>query len=109
MTSTSPTGAQPSDNELLQQLEAELLQITNIDRVVRVTLFHIDGETLVVGAKVSLPAELEMRQVSAALTVAERRINRLLPAAKHIFVTPDVYFDDTLTASTSTIVTLSYD
>lgn len=96
------------DPALLKKIEAELLDIADIDRVVRVTLFTVDSDTLLVHTKISLPAELPMRQVSVAIALAERRIERLVPQAKHIFVTPDVYFDDQLTASTSTIVTLSY-
>ncbi|WP_167143115.1 hypothetical protein [Canibacter zhoujuaniae] len=98
------------ENPLVNQIEAALLEIDGVDRVIRVTVIDVDQETQVVGAKISLPADTTMRQVSIAVALSERKIERLIPAAKHIFVTPDVYFDDSGTApSTSNIVTLSYD
>lgn len=92
-----------------QLLETALLEIADIDKVVRLEVFELADGTILVGAKVSLPADLTMRQVSVAVTLAERRIQRVLPQAKHVFITPDVFYDDSDVTSTSTIVTLSYD
>ncbi len=93
----------------VQKIERALLENADIERVARVTVITVDADTLAVAAKISLAPELSMRQVSAIVAISERRIAALEPRAKHIFITPDVYIDPHDTASTSAIVTLSYD
>ena len=96
-------------SEQASQLEKALAEIAGVQRVIRVEHFVTGDGADVVLAKVSLPGDLQMHQVSIIVTLAERKIRRVLPDAKHISITPDVYLDESDVPSTSAIVTLSYD
>lgn len=104
-----PKTTQVPGAQLVQTIENALLKLRNVNKVMQVTVVDVPGNTQVIAAKIAVPAQLQMSQVSALLAVAELRIRELAPAAQHVFITPDVYFDDAATASTSAIVTLSYD
>lgn len=93
----------------LNRLEEALLEINDIHHVIRIEKFQVADGSVLVAAKVSLDAELAMQQVSIVVALAERRIRRIVPDAKHIYITPDVYLDQQDAPSTSAIVTLSYD
>lgn len=90
-------------------VEAALNELKQIDRVIRVSAYRVDADTVLVGAKISLPVDFTMRDVSIVVALAERRVRRALPDAQHVFITPDVYCDPNAAPSTSSIVTLSYD
>lgn len=93
----------------LKPLEKSLLEIADVTRVIRLEKFEVDTGAVLVATKLSLLPELTMQQVSIVVALAERRIRSLVPEAKHVYVTPDVYIDQKDVPSTSTIVTLSYD
>jgi divalent metal cation (Fe/Co/Zn/Cd) transporter len=99
---------QPTDQAKKVVTDA-LLEITDVERVIRVEIFTVDNDELLVAAKVSLDPELAMQQVSVVVALAERRVIRELPNATHVYITPDVHIDQQEAPSTSAIVTLSYD
>ncbi|MDO4241164.1 MAG: hypothetical protein Q4C71_01355 [Microbacteriaceae bacterium] len=102
-------GVTENDAALASQITAELLELDQVNRVVRVSVGADENGARLVGAKVSLPVELTMQQVSIVVALAERRVQRVVPDVEHIFITPDVFYDAQNAPSTSTIVTLSYD
>ena len=96
-------------SETAATIEAALLDGPNISRIIELKL-GTSGSDLVVGAKVDLDASLTMREVSAILLRAKRRVQRAVPEATIVFLEPDVWVDPNATQpTTSSIVMLGLD
>ena len=61
-----------------------------IDRVIHLRTMHLGPEELLVGAKVAMPARLGLEEVAAAIDAAEARIRAAVPAARVVYLEPDV-------------------
>lgn len=89
-------------------IESALLEGGNIAGVLEVKVEDIDG-ALLVCARVDIASETSMREVSTILYQAKRRIEQVAPAAKAIFLEPDVWVDpNAVEPTTSAIVTPGY-
>ncbi len=98
-----------ASSEDVANIEASLLEGASIRRVIGLQVAHA-GETLVVGAKVDIDAELTMKEVSVILAQAKRRVQTAVPEAKVIYIEPDVWIDPDVTPpTTSAIVMLGLD
>ncbi|PZS15634.1 MAG: hypothetical protein DLM57_12285 [Pseudonocardiales bacterium] len=51
---------------------------------------HLGPDELLVGAKISMPADLEFPAVAAAIDAAEERVRAAVPSARVIYLEPDV-------------------
>lgn len=92
------------------KIESALLAGKEIDRVIHMKTLYVGPDELMVGAKISLPSDVTMGEVSVIINLAERRIREAVPAARIIYIEPDVWIDPNApTPPTSSIVTLSYD
>lgn len=99
-----------ADEEDVERIESAILRTKDIDRIIHMKTLYVGPDEFMIGAKVSLAPERNMHEVSAIVNLAERRIREAVPAAKIIYLEPDVYLDpDAKQPSTSSIVTLSYD
>jgi cation diffusion facilitator family transporter len=61
-----------------------------IERVIHLRTMHLGPEELLVGAKVAMPVSLGLDEVAAAIDAAEARIRAAVPAARVIYLEPDV-------------------
>lgn len=66
------------------------LEGPGIDRVIHLRTLHLGPDELLVGAKVSMPADLEFRDVAAAIDAAEERVRTAVPSARVIYLEPDL-------------------
>ena len=55
---------------------------------------HIGPETLLVAAKIAVPADLTAVDLTAGINAAEARIRAALPIAETIYLEPDIYHPD---------------
>lgn len=96
-------------DEVTASIEAALLEGASVRRVLDLQVAGLD-DGLLVAAKVDLPAELTMKEVSVILHQARRRVREAAPEAVAVFVEPEVWIDpNAAQPTTSAVVTLSYD
>ena len=99
-----------ASREDVAKIEAALVACQEIDRIIHMKTLYLGPDEILVGAKVSLPPTIQMRQVSTIVNLAERRIREAVPAVNVIYIEPDVWIDpnDPL-PSTNSVVMLSSD
>ncbi|MBL5974964.1 MAG: hypothetical protein D3X82_14675 [Candidatus Leucobacter sulfamidivorax] len=91
-------------------IEAALLEGANIAHVIELELMNEEDGGLIVCARVDIPAERTMREVSTILYQAKRRVTEAVPAAHTVYLEPDVWVDpDTAQPTTSAVVMLGLD
>jgi len=96
-------------SEIAATIEEALLDGPNVARVIDLKL-GTSGADLVVGAKIDLDEALTMKEVSAILLRAKRRVQRAVPEAKIVFLEPDVWLDpNAAQPTTSSVVMLGLD
>ena len=61
-----------------------------VDRVIHLRTMHLGPEELLVGAKLAMPAAATLADVAAAIDAAEARVRAAVPAAKVIYLEPDL-------------------
>ncbi|GAA2824646.1 cation diffusion facilitator family transporter [Leucobacter komagatae] len=99
-----------ASEEDVKKIQFALADAKEIDRIIHMKTLYLGPDEIMVGAKVSLPATTTMSEVSVIINLAERRIRDVVPAAKVIYIEPDVWLDPNLpTPTTSSIVMLSSD
>ncbi|MHA3683408.1 cation diffusion facilitator family transporter [Leucobacter sp. HY1910] len=96
--------------EDVAKIEAALLESKDIGRIIHMKTLYLSPDEFMVGAKIDVNASATMHEVSAIVNLAERRVRKAVPAAKVIYLEPDIYMDPNAdTPSTSSIVMLSSD
>lgn len=80
--------ASPEDQA---RIRAGLLSQPLFDRVVHLRTMHLGPDELLITAKVTVDREDDAGEISAAIDAAERAIRAELPAARYIFIEPDLY------------------
>ncbi|MBT1018554.1 hypothetical protein KJY77_05340 [Canibacter sp. lx-72] len=95
--------------KIVHAAEQALLENSDIAQVIRVSAAVTPSAELLIGAKISLPADMKMWQVSRVIACAERAVAVACPTAAQVFISPDVYLNLHDAPTTSAIVTLSYD
>jgi cation diffusion facilitator family transporter len=78
--------AAPAD---LAKIEAGLVG-PGVDRVIHLRTMHLGPDELLVGAKLAMPAGSTLPQIAAAIDDAERRVRAAVPAARVIYLEPDL-------------------
>jgi cation diffusion facilitator family transporter len=61
-----------------------------VDRVIHLRTMHLGPDELLVGAKVAMPSTDTLAEVAAAIDAAEARIRAAVPAARVIYLEPDL-------------------
>ncbi len=79
--------ARPAD---VRRITEELRSGPNIAQVLEVRTQHIGPEELIVGAKVALEPGLTVEQIARSIDTTEANIRRSVPAARHLYVEPDL-------------------
>ena len=72
-------------------IEAALLAVPDFERVIHLRTRYLGPDELLVAAKVATPAGGTTERLATQINDAERRIREAVPAAKLIYVEPDLY------------------
>ncbi|HET6672576.1 MAG TPA: cation diffusion facilitator family transporter [Agromyces sp.] len=95
-------GATEADFEKIEQA---ILAGDEAERIIHMKTLYVGPEELLVAAKVGFTADQKLLEVSAAVNVIEQRVRAAVPAARIIYIEPDVYVDPNLaTPPTDAIV-----
>ncbi|GAA5041642.1 cation diffusion facilitator family transporter [Nocardia callitridis] len=81
-------GATPEENRAIQQ---NLVDGTKIDRVIHLKTQYLGPEEMLVAAKIGVVADLEIADIAAAIDASEERVRAAVPAARIIYLEPDLY------------------
>jgi divalent metal cation (Fe/Co/Zn/Cd) transporter len=71
-------------------IRAALEAAPQVQRVIHLRTLHLGPEDLLVAAKIELDASLRFADVARAIDAAEARVRERVPAARMIFLEPDV-------------------
>ncbi|WP_280313157.1 cation diffusion facilitator family transporter [Nocardia abscessus] len=81
-------GATPEENG---KIRANLVDDTRIDRVIHLKTQYLGPEELLVAAKVGVVPGLDVAAIANAIDDAEARVRAAVPAARVIYLEPDLY------------------
>lgn len=100
-------GASERDVELI---EAALVDGKDIERIIHMKTLYLGPDEFMIGAKVGVSANMTVRELAVIVDAAERRIREVVPAARVIYIEPDVYIDPSESKpTTETVVVRSSD
>jgi cation diffusion facilitator family transporter len=71
-------------------IRAALEQTPNVDRLIHIRTQYLGPDELLVGAKIALPADTDLATVAATIDAAEAAVRAAVPAAKVIYLEPDL-------------------
>lgn len=74
-------------------IEGAILGGDEVERIIHMKTLYLGPDELMVAAKLALPGEQRLADVSAAIDTVERRIRAAVPAARVIYIEPDVWID----------------
>lgn len=74
----------------VEAIEQALASSDDVQRVIHLRTQHVGPDEILVAAKVAFPADLTMGRLAVAIDEAERRVRSAVPAARWIFLEPDV-------------------
>lgn len=83
-------GASDSD---VAKIEEALVDGEEIERIIHMKTLYLGPDEFMIGAKVGVPARLTVRELALVVNAAERRVRAAVPAARVIYIEPDVYLD----------------
>jgi cation diffusion facilitator family transporter len=75
--------------EALAAIEAGLVG-DGVERIIHLRTMHLGPEELLVGAKLAMPRGASLAQVASAIDAAEARVRAAVPAARVIYLEPDL-------------------
>ncbi|WP_431967775.1 cation diffusion facilitator family transporter [Nocardia sp. bgisy134] len=81
-------GATPEEDRAIRE---SLVDGERIDRVIHLKTQYLGPEEILVAAKVAITPGLDIATIAAAIDAAEARVRRAVPAARIIYVEPDLY------------------
>jgi cation diffusion facilitator family transporter len=82
----------------LAAIEDAVLAGPEADRIIHMKTLYVGPDELLVAAKVGFHADQRLQEVSTAVNVIEQRVREAVPAARIIYIEPDVYIDPNTTA-----------
>ena len=74
-----------------QRIRAAIEGSDNVRRLIHMRTQHLGPDELLVGAKVEFDGEVDMGSLHAAVNAVETRVREVVPAARVIYIEPDVY------------------
>lgn len=75
--------------EALAAITANLVG-PGVNRIIHLRTMHLGPEELLVGAKLAMPPDVTLSDVAAAIDAAEARVRAAVPAARVIYLEPDL-------------------
>lgn len=89
----------------VQQIEKAIISGGETDGIIHMKTLYIGPDELMVAAKLAFPAELRFSEVATAIDAIEKRVREVVPAARVIYLEPDVArIDKTVAMNTDAIV-----
>jgi divalent metal cation (Fe/Co/Zn/Cd) transporter len=76
--------------EQFAAIHAALTESENVDRVIHMRTQYMSPEEIVVGAKIALPPESDLKTVARTIDNAEARVRAVVPAVSLIYIEPDL-------------------
>jgi cation diffusion facilitator family transporter len=76
-----------------RRLQDRLESTEGVERVIHMRTMHLGPEELLVAVKVAVPRTSDAAQVAASIDAAERAMREAEPAARVIYVEPDIYVE----------------
>ncbi|MEU2610969.1 hypothetical protein ABZ570_05175 [Micromonospora sp. NPDC007271] len=76
--------------EEVAAIHTALLSTPGVDRVIHLRTMHLGPEDLLVVAKIAIAARDNGATVAAAIDDAEARLRQALPAARVVYLEPDI-------------------
>jgi cation diffusion facilitator family transporter len=76
--------------DMIKQIEAELGQSPDVQRVISMLTQHLGPEELLVAAKVEFDRGLSMEELAHAINACEARVRAAVPIATVIYLEPDL-------------------
>lgn len=99
-----------ASDEDVAKIEAALVHEGQIERIIHMKTLYLGPDEFMVGAKVGVAPQATVRELAMYVNRAEERIRAAVPAARVIYIEPDVYVDpNEKKPSTESIVFLSED
>ncbi|MFC4222400.1 cation diffusion facilitator family transporter [Lysinibacter cavernae] len=99
-----------ASDEDVEAIERALIADPEVERIIHMKTLYLGPDEFMVGAKISVAARRTVGELSVIINRAESRIREAVPAARVIYIEPDVYIDPNDTApSTEAIVLKSSD
>jgi cation diffusion facilitator family transporter len=77
--------------EAQRRLRESLEQTPGIERVIHMRTLHLGPDELLVAVKIGVAADAEAADVARSIDAAERAMREVEPAARVIYVEPDIY------------------
>jgi cation diffusion facilitator family transporter len=77
--------------EVQRKIVAALEDGREVDRVIHMRTVHISPDSILVAAKIAVPATDSAAQVAAGIDAAEKRVRAAVPSASTIYLEPDIY------------------
>lgn len=84
-----------ASDEDVAKIEQAMLDGDDIERIIHMKTLYLGPDEFMIGAKVSVAASTTVRQLAVIVNRAEERIRAVVPAARVIYIEPDVYVDPT--------------
>jgi cation diffusion facilitator family transporter len=77
--------------EELTKIHDALLDTEHVDRVIQLRTMHLGPDELLVAANIGIDADDDGETIAATIDQAEARIRAAVPAARIVYLEPDVY------------------
>jgi cation diffusion facilitator family transporter len=74
-------------------IETAIMAGPEVERVIHMKTLYLGPDELLVGTKLAFPGEYRLAEVAASIDIVERRIRAAVPAARVIYIEPDVWID----------------
>lgn len=68
-----------------------ILGRADVEKLISLKTFPIDGDDLLVAVKIALPAEHTVRDVADIISEIEQQIHKTVPAVGAVLIQPDIY------------------
>lgn len=68
-----------------------VLGCSDVEKLISLKTYAADADGFVVAAKIALPAEYILRDVAGCIKEIEQQIRDTVPAARAIYIQPDIY------------------
>jgi cation diffusion facilitator family transporter len=77
--------------EAQRRIEAAILSVPGVERLIHIKTLHVGPEEVLVAAKLGVAPTDQAADVAAAIDAAEKAIREAEPTAVHIYLEPDIY------------------
>lgn len=87
-----------ANDDDVSAIERAIMDGDEVERIIHMKTLYLGPDELLVAAKIGFPADQRLLEVATATNVVEQRIRAAVPAARVIYIEPDVYVDPQQTA-----------